>query len=149
MSRSPLTETVNLVAGAGFDPAQLTAALPGAVIPAPLTPQATVPRPSATNSAAVARYGRRPIEFAAMGRIRGPILSILLALSALLVLAPAALGADGVGLWGRTDDKVVTYSAFAVMAFFAILVTVLSILQIRLENRRERAREDLERLRRL
>jgi hypothetical protein len=66
----------------------------------------------------------------------------------LLALAPAAMAADGVGLWGRTDDKVVTYFSFAVMAFFAILVVVLSIIQIRLENRKERAREELERLRR-
>ena len=84
-----------------------------------------------------------------MNRARSLGLQLLLAFTALLVLAPAALAADGVGTWGRTDDKVVTYFAFAVMAFFAILVTVLSVLQMRLENRRERAREDLERLRRL
>jgi hypothetical protein len=66
----------------------------------------------------------------------------------MLALAPAAIAADGVGLWGRTDDKVVTYASFAVMAFFAILVVVLSIIQIRLESRKERAREELERLRR-
>jgi hypothetical protein len=66
----------------------------------------------------------------------------------MLLLAPGALAADGVGLWGRTDDKVVTYFSFAVIAFFAILVTVLSLIQIRLENRKEREREDLERLRR-
>ena len=41
-----------------------------------------------------------------------------------------------------------TYASFAVMAFFAILVVVLSIIQIRLESRKERAREELERLRR-
>ena len=67
---------------------------------------------------------------------------------ALLALAPGAMAADGVGLWGRTDDKVVTYASFVVMAFFVILVVVLSIIQIRLESRKERAREDLERLRR-
>ena len=60
--------------------------------------------------------------------------------------APAALAADGVGLWGRTDDKVITFFAFAVMAFFAILVTVLSLIQIRLESRKERLRRELERL---
>ena len=64
------------------------------------------------------------------------------------MLAPAAMAADGVGLWGRTDDKVVTFFSFAVIAFFAILVIVLSIIQIRLESRQERAREELERLRR-
>ena len=63
-----------------------------------------------------------------------------------LALAPAAMAADGVGLWGRTDDKVITFFAFAVMAFFTILVIVLSLIQIRLENRKERRKEDLERL---
>ena len=68
------------------------------------------------------------------------------ALACLLALAPAAMAADGVGLWGRTDDKVITFFAFAVMAFFAILVTVLSLIQIRLESRKERVRRELDRL---
>jgi hypothetical protein len=63
-----------------------------------------------------------------------------------LALAPNAMAADGVGLWGRTDDKVITFFAFAAMAFFAILVTVLSLIQIRLESRKERVRRELERL---
>ena len=65
------------------------------------------------------------------------------ALICLLALAPTAMAADGVGLWGRTDDKVITFFAFAVMAFFAILVTVLSLIQIRLESRKERVRREL------
>jgi hypothetical protein len=65
-----------------------------------------------------------------------------------LVAAPAALAADGVGLYGRTDDKVITYFAFGVIGFFAVLVGVLSLIQIRLEGRKERMREDLQRLRR-
>jgi putative copper export protein len=64
----------------------------------------------------------------------------------LLVVAPAAMAADGVGTYGRTDDKVVTFFAFGLIAFFAILVTVLSLIQIRLENRKQRRTEDLERL---
>jgi hypothetical protein len=72
----------------------------------------------------------------------------LVALGGLLLLAPVAMAADGVGLWGRTDDRVITFWAFAVIAFFAILVVVLSLIQIRLEGRKERMREDLERLRR-
>jgi putative copper export protein len=80
------------------------------------------------------------------GRISRRLLPLLLALLALLALAPAAMAADGVGTYGRTDDKVVTFFAFGVIAFFAILVTVLSLIQIRLENRKERRTEDLERL---
>ena len=74
------------------------------------------------------------------------LLPPLVALAGLLVLAPAAIAADGVGIYGRTDDKVVTFFAFGVIAFFAILVTVLSLIQIRLENRKDRRTEDLERL---
>jgi hypothetical protein len=68
------------------------------------------------------------------------------ALTALLVSAPGAVAADGVGLWGRTDDRVITFWAFGVIAFFAILVIVLSVIQIRLESRKERLHQDLERL---
>jgi hypothetical protein len=85
-----------------------------------------------------------------MSRIRSArfAATLLGTLATLLVLAPGAMAADGVGLWGRTDDKVVTYWGFALIAFFAIFVTVLSLLQIRAENRKERLREELERLRR-
>jgi hypothetical protein len=68
------------------------------------------------------------------------------AMAWVLALAPAALAGDGVGLWGRTDDKVITFFAFGVMAFFAILVTVLSLIQIRMESRKERLRRELEKL---
>ena len=69
-------------------------------------------------------------------------------IAVLLAVAPAALAADGVGLYGRTDDKVVTYAGFIVIAFFITLVIVLSLIQGRLEGRRERVKQDLERLRR-
>lgn len=73
-----------------------------------------------------------------------------LAMTALAVLgafAPSALAADGVGLWGPTNDKVVTYWGFGVIIFFAVLVTVLSLIQIRLEGRKERLKQEIERLR--
>jgi putative copper export protein len=81
-----------------------------------------------------------------LGKFSRRLLPGLLALVALLLLAPAAMAADGVGVYGRTDDKVVTFFAFGLIAFFAILVTVLSLIQIRLENRKQRRTEDLERL---
>ena len=70
------------------------------------------------------------------------------ALLAALALAPVAMAADGEGLWGRTDDKVITYFSFAVIAFFAIFVLVMTLIQTRLENRKDKAREELERLHR-
>ena len=82
-----------------------------------------------------------------MNRLQRVIALLASSCAAALVLAPAAFAADGVGLYGRTDDKVVTYFAFGVMAFFAILVTVATLIQMRLESRKDRAREELERLR--
>ena len=84
-----------------------------------------------------------------MNRLARAVVLALSASLALLALAPAAFGADGVGLYGRTDDKVVTLFAFGVMGFFVILVVVASIIQMRLDSRKDRAREELERLRRL
>ena len=82
-----------------------------------------------------------------MRSIRGRLAALLgVALSAWLTLVPAAIAADGVGLYGRTDDKVITFFAFGVMAFFTILVIGLSLLQIRLDGRKERRKQDLERL---
>ena len=83
-----------------------------------------------------------------MIRARSLIAVLTMALAALLVSSPAAIAADGVGLWGRTDDKVVTYFCFGVMIFFATLVIVFSLIQIRLESRKERRRDELERLHR-
>jgi len=61
-----------------------------------------------------------------------------LALLLLLVLAPAA-GAynDGRGFYGATNDKVVTDAGFIVIAFFAVFVFVMSMLQGYLERRKE------------
>jgi hypothetical protein len=80
-------------------------------------------------------------------RVARFIAIVAAAVAALGALAPAALAADGVGLWGPTDDKVVTYFGFGTIVFFAVLVTVLSLIQTRLENRKERLRSELERLR--
>jgi putative copper export protein len=82
-----------------------------------------------------------------MSRLRRSTALAVLALVSLLALAPAAMAADGEGLYGRTDDKVITFFSFGVIVFFAALVIVLSIVQHRLENRKERVREDIERLR--
>ena len=72
---------------------------------------------------------------------------VVTAIAALGAFAPSAFAADGVGLWGPTDDKVVTYWGFGCIIFFAVLVTVLSLIQARLENRKERLRQEIERLR--
>jgi hypothetical protein len=65
-----------------------------------------------------------------------------------LALAPAAMAADGVGTGGRTTDKSVTFFCFAVIALFMLLPIVLSLIQAKLEGRKERMREQIERVRR-
>jgi putative copper export protein len=63
----------------------------------------------------------------------------------ILVTVPAALADNGVGLAGPTTDKTVTFFCFGVIAFFAITVIVLSLIQGRLEKRKEMRRADIER----
>jgi len=63
----------------------------------------------------------------------------------ILVAAPAALADEGVGLAGPTTDKTVTFFCFGVIGFFAALVIVLSLIQNRLEKRKEQRRSDLAR----
>ena len=63
-----------------------------------------------------------------------------------LALAPAAMAADGIGLAGRVDDLQITLFCFGVILFFPLLVIVLSLIQGRLEARKEQRRYDLERL---
>ena len=66
----------------------------------------------------------------------------LLTLVFLALSAPVALAApghdNGEGLWGETNDKVVTNAAFLVIAFFPLLIFVCSMLQWRLDKRKER-----------
>jgi hypothetical protein len=64
--------------------------------------------------------------------------TLLTALMALLVLVPAALAEnDGRGAYGATDDKVVTNAGFIVIVFFTVFVFVMSMIQRRLEKRKE------------
>jgi hypothetical protein len=62
----------------------------------------------------------------------------LLALLTTLVLAPAAAAEnDGRGFYGATNDAVVTNAGFIMIAFFPLLVFALSMLQRRLEKRKQ------------
>jgi hypothetical protein len=64
--------------------------------------------------------------------------TLLLNLSLLALFAPSALAqASGEGSYGAVDDKTVTSSAFIVIAFFPLLVLVVSLVQWRLEKRKD------------
>jgi len=71
--------------------------------------------------------------------------ALLAALLSMLLAAPLALGENGVGLAGPTTDKTVTFFCFGVIGFFAILVVVLTLIQERLERRKEARKYDLQR----
>ena len=78
-------------------------------------------------------------------RARRVTAALLAALTMSLLAVPAAFADNGVGLAGPTTDKTVTFFCFGVIAFFAILVIVMSLIQGRLEKRKEMRRADLER----
>jgi Ni/Fe-hydrogenase subunit HybB-like protein len=56
----------------------------------------------------------------------------------LLLAAPAMAEKGGEGLYGKTDDKVITNFGFGLMIFFTVLVVGLSIGQYLLEKRKQR-----------
>jgi hypothetical protein len=72
--------------------------------------------------------------------------ALLAALTMLLLVVPAAFAENGVGLAGPTTDKTVTFFCFGVILFFAILVVVMSLIQGRLEKRKEMRKSTLSRL---
>jgi putative copper export protein len=78
-------------------------------------------------------------------RVTAISVALLVALVSLLLAAPIALADNGTGLAGPTTDKTVTFFCFGVIGFFAILVVVLTLIQERLERRKEQRKYDLQR----
>lgn len=73
--------------------------------------------------------------------------TLLTALMALLVLVPAAFAEnDGRGAYGATDDKVVTNAGFILIVFFPTFVFVMSMIQRRLEKRKEASKAAVKQL---
>lgn len=81
-------------------------------------------------------------KFPPVKRTAAALLSIWVMM---LALAPMAFADEGVGLAGPTTDKTVTFFCFGVIAFFAALVIVLSLIQGKLDKRKEQRRSDLAR----
>ena len=61
---------------------------------------------------------------------------VVLALPLVLATSAAAEN-DGRGFYGATDDKVVTNAGFILIIFFPTFVFVMSMIQRRLEKRKE------------
>jgi hypothetical protein len=72
--------------------------------------------------------------------MRRLVLTLSLAGLTLALWAPAALAGkpdNGEGLWGETNDKVVTDAGFLLIGAFPLLILLLSLLQWRLDKRKE------------
>ncbi len=73
------------------------------------------------------------------------------ALVTFLLLAPVALAGEqepisGEGLYGETDDKVITNAGFILIAFFPLFILVMSLIQWRLDKRKEQRKDMARRL---
>ncbi len=65
-------------------------------------------------------------------------LAPILVLAAWLIPAATAFAGDnGEGLWGETDDKVVTFFSLGVVVFFTVFVILASWLQAVLDRRKQ------------
>ena len=62
---------------------------------------------------------------------------IALAITMLVLAAPAFAGDNGEGLLGETDDRIVTFFSLGVIVFFTLFVIAMSSLQGRLEKRKD------------
>ena len=76
------------------------------------------------------------------------MIALTLFIGTLLTIAPAAFGRDdgGQGSFGETNDKQITEAMFMVIAFFPVVIVVLTLIQRRLEKRKH-ARMDAARAR--
>jgi hypothetical protein len=71
--------------------------------------------------------------------MRRALWTAVVSLAVLALSAPVALAHDGgEGLYGPTTDRVVTFSGFILIAFFPLLIFVLSMIMWRLDVRKDR-----------
>jgi hypothetical protein len=74
--------------------------------------------------------------------MRRTLHTALLTVSLLALTAPVALAAEGhdggEGLWGETNDKVITNAGFFLIAFFPLFIFTMSMIQSTLDKRKDR-----------
>ena len=71
-------------------------------------------------------------------RVRAFLASIATLVATFALAAPAMAAKGGEGLYGKTDDKVITNFGFGLIIFFILLVTTLSVAQYLLDRRKTR-----------
>ena len=65
-------------------------------------------------------------------------ISAILAITAVFVAAAPVLAHDnGEGLYGETNDRVITNAGFILIVFFPLFIFFISLLQWRLEKRKD------------
>jgi membrane protease YdiL (CAAX protease family) len=73
--------------------------------------------------------------------IRTVLRTALFTVVAFALMAPAAFAGEhdgGEGLWGETNDKVITYAGFILIVGIPILILILTLVQSSLERRKDR-----------
>ena len=71
-------------------------------------------------------------------RARNALIAIYTLLVTLALAAPAMAEKGGEGLYGKTNDKVITNFGYGLIIFFTTLVIALSVGQYLLERRKTR-----------
>lgn len=73
--------------------------------------------------------------------MRPTLRTLWLTVALLALMAPVALAGPhdgGEGIYGETDDKVITNAGFFLIAFFPLFIFVMSMIQWRLDKRKDR-----------
>ena len=74
--------------------------------------------------------------------MRRALHTLLLSTALFMLAAPAALAAEGhdggEGLWGETNDQVITNAGFFLIAFFPLFVMTMSLIMAFLDRRKDR-----------
>ena len=73
--------------------------------------------------------------------MKSRIVFLTVTIASLAAASPAfAASNDGEGLVGETDDKIVTFVSLGVLLFFVLVVVLGTVIQSRLEKRKDAAK---------